>query len=46
MGSFPSEVGQPVQYGSRIKALSILLNNDYPEVSGSLGKIEQLFGDL
>ncbi len=39
-GSFPPEVGQPVQYGSRIKALSVLLNNDYKL---PLEKIEQLF---
>jgi len=42
-GSFPLEVGQPVQYGSRIKALSVLLNNDYKV---PLEKIEQLMGDL
>lgn len=43
LGSFPLEVGQPVQYGSRIKALSVLLNNDYKL---PLEKIEQLMGDL
>jgi transposase len=43
IGSFPPEVGQPVQYGSRIKALSVLLNNDYKV---PLEKIEQLMGDL
>lgn len=43
LGSFPSEVSQPVQYGSRIKALSVLLNNDYKL---PLEKIEQLMGDL
>lgn len=42
-GAFPPEVGQPVQYGSRIKALSVLLNNDYKL---PLEKIEQLMGDL
>jgi transposase len=42
-GSFPPEVGQPVQYGSRIKALSVLLNNDYKV---PLEKVEQLMGDL
>ncbi|MBL0083680.1 MAG: IS66 family transposase [Saprospiraceae bacterium] len=42
-GSFPPEIGQPVQYGSRIKALSVLLNNDYKL---PLEKIEQLMGDL
>jgi transposase len=43
LGSFPPEVSQPVQYGSRIKALSVLLNNDYKL---PLEKIEQLMGDL
>jgi transposase len=43
LGSFPPQVGQPVQYGSRIKALSVLLNNDYKL---PLEKIEQLMGDL
>lgn len=43
LGSFPHEVGQPVQYGSRIKALSVLLNNDYKL---PLEKIQQLMGDL
>jgi transposase len=43
LGGFPPEVGQPVQYGSRIKALSVLLNNDYKV---PLEKIEQLMGDL
>jgi transposase len=43
LGSFPPEVGQPVQYGSRIRALSVLLNNDYKL---PLEKIEQLMGDL
>lgn len=42
-GVFPAEVGQPVQYGSRTKALSVLLNNDYKL---PLEKIEQLMGDL
>lgn len=43
VGSFPPQVGQPVQYGSRIKALGVLLNNDYKV---PLEKIEQLMGDL
>ncbi len=43
LGSFPPGVGQPVQYGSRIKALSVLLNNDYKL---PLEKIEQLMSDL
>ncbi len=42
-GSFPPEVSQPVQYGSRIRALSVLLNNDYKI---PLEKIERLMGDL
>ena len=43
LGSFPPEVGQPVQYGSRIRALSVLLNNGYKV---PLEKIEQLMVDL
>lgn len=43
LGAFPSNVSQPVQYGSRIKALSVLLNNDYKL---PLMKIKQLMGDL
>jgi transposase len=43
LGSFPPEVSQPVQYGSRIKALSVLLNNDYKL---PLEKIQQIMGDL
>lgn len=42
-GVFPSQVSQPVQYGSRIKGLSVLLNNDYKL---PLKKIKQLMGDL
>ena len=42
-GVFPSAVAQPVQYGSRIKALSVLLNTDYKL---PFEKIEQLLGDL
>ncbi len=42
-GAFPEKVSQPVQYGSRIKALSVLLNNDYKL---PLQKIEQLMRDL
>lgn len=43
IGIFPPQVNQPVQYGSRIRALSVLLNNDYKV---PLAKIEQLMGDL
>lgn len=43
VGSFPPEVSQPVQYGSRIRTLSVLLNNDYKI---PLEKIERLMGDL
>jgi transposase len=42
-GFFPDLVTQPVQYGSRIKSLSVLLNVDYKI---PFEKIEQLFGDL
>jgi transposase len=42
-GVFPAEVGQPAQYGTRIRALSVLLNNDYKL---PFGKIGQLMRDL
>ena len=42
-GIFPESVTQPVQYGSTIKALSVLLNVDYKI---PFEKIEQLLGDL
>ena len=42
-GLFPNAVNQPVQYGSKIKALSVLLNTDYKI---PFEKIEQLLGDL
>lgn len=42
-GFFPALVGQPVQYGSKIKALSVLLNTDYKV---PFERIEQLLGDL
>jgi transposase len=42
-GTFPDLVTQPVQYGSRIKAMSVLLNVDYKI---PFDKIEQLFSDL
>lgn len=42
-GVFPEDVGNVVQYGVRIRALSVLLNNDYriPFL-----KLEKLFADL
>lgn len=43
VGSFPVGVNSPVQYGNRIKALSVLLNTDYKV---PFDKIEQLFTDL
>jgi len=42
-GVFPSAVAQPVQYDSRIRALSVLLNTDYKL---PFEKIEQLLGYL
>jgi transposase len=42
-GAFPVGVSQPVQYGSKIKALSVLLNTDYKL---PFEKIEQLFADI
>ncbi len=42
-GTFPDFVSQPVQYGHKIKALSVLLNTDYKI---PFEKIEQLLGDL
>jgi transposase len=42
-GIFPDLVNQPVQYGTKIKALSVLLNVDYKI---PFEKIEQLLGDL
>jgi transposase len=42
-GAFPINVGQPVQYGSRTKALCVLLNNDYKV---PVEKISQLMRDL
>ncbi len=42
-GNFPEAIGQPVQYGSKIRALSVLLNNDYKL---PFEKIEQLFADI
>ena len=43
VGEFPPGVRNVVQYGSRIKALSVLLNTDYRL---PLEKIEKLFTDL
>jgi transposase len=42
-GTFPEQVTQPVQYGSKIRSLSVLLNNDYKL---PFEKIEQLFADI
>lgn len=42
-GIFPDLVTQPVQYGTKIKALSVLLNIDYKI---PFEKIEQLLSDL
>lgn len=42
-GHFPDLVSQPVQYGSKIKALSVLLSTDYKI---PFEKIEQLLGDI
>lgn len=43
VGSFPEQITQPVQYGSKIRSLSVLLNNDYKL---PFEKIEQLFADI
>jgi transposase len=42
-GEFPAEVENPVQYGNKIKALSVLLNNEYRL---PLQKTESLLADL
>src|ERR1700712_1306460 len=42
-GEFPAEVSQAVQYGVRIKALSVMLNTDYRL---PLERTERLLGDL
>jgi transposase len=42
-GTFPEQITQPVQYGSKIRSLSVLLNNDYKL---PIEKIEQLFADI
>jgi transposase len=42
-GEFPAEVGNPVQYGNKIKALSVMLNNEYRL---PLEKSERLLSDL
>jgi transposase len=42
-GEFPSEVTSSVQYGNKIKALSVLLNNEYRL---PLEKTESLLADL
>lgn len=40
---FPEGVNSPVQYGSRVRTLSVLLNSDYKL---PVGKIKTLFSDL
>lgn len=42
-GQFPKGVNSPVQYGNRIRTLSVLLNTDYKV---PVGKIGTLLGDL
>jgi transposase len=42
-GVFPLGVNSPVQYGAKIKSLSVLLSTDYKM---PFDKIEQLFGDI
>lgn len=42
-GQFPDGVNSPVQYGNRIRTLSVLLNSDYKV---PFGKISTLLGDL
>lgn len=42
-GVFPHGVNSPVQYGTKIKALSVLLSTDYKM---PFDKIEQLFSDI
>lgn len=42
-GEFPPEVTSAVQYGNKIKALSVMLNSDYRL---PLEKVENLFADL
>jgi transposase len=43
VGIFPDNINSPVQYGTKIKALSVLLNTDYKM---PFDKIEQLFTDI
>lgn len=42
-GQFPYGVNSPVQYGNRMRTLSVLLNTDYKV---PIGKISKLMGDL
>lgn len=42
-GEFPDGVNAPVQYGNRVRSLSVLLNTDYKV---PVGKIGTLLGDL
>lgn len=43
LGEFPKGVTAPVQYGNNVKALSVLLNNDYKV---PVKKVAQLLSDL
>ncbi|MGE5441125.1 MAG: IS66 family transposase [Bacteroidota bacterium] len=42
-GTYPPEVRAPVQYGNKIRAITVLLNNEYKM---PYEKISQLFNDL
>jgi transposase len=42
-GEYPKWINAPVQYGNKVKALAVLLNNDYKL---PFKKIQSLFGDL
>lgn len=42
-GDYPQGINAPVQYGNKVRALAVLLNNDYKL---PFKKIQSLFGDL
>lgn len=43
--NFPEDVNAPVQYGNRLRALSVLLNNDYKVPVGKIGTlVNDLYG--